>query len=375
MTGHLPLLVGIEIDPERLPGGKPASTIDRNGAEQLLAHLSTDLADGLPGVRQCSLAIAGALYDPTEVLRPGYPLFAAMAQLQRESGDQGPRLLSIGADAGRMPVDALQPVADVPRGALQLLVLSLAGDADDLASLSDDAEYRLMEEGQLSAHAAKGVEAQFGLACAHARFMTLTDLQAMLRMQLEHFGFLPLWELLEAALEARETPLRVEGRQGQCFEWTGEAVRARFETFDYWARHGAGSDVTGDDGALGDAYGAWTRGYRQFLVTLRAHGVALVQHLPGSDAALEGSFLVEDAGPDSRSDEVAGITEHSCAEMGMIAVTVMDGGRRLNYYPLAATGVEELHTRIRAANHDEGLAFPGKLLFDPETRQLAADTL
>ena len=167
-------------------------SIDRNGAEQLLAHLSTDLADCLPGVRQCSLAVAGALYDPTEVLRPGYPLFSALAQLQKEAGDEGPRLLSVGADAGRMPVDAMQPAADVPRGALQLLALSLSGPEAELESLSDDAEYRLMEEGQLSAHAARGVEAQFGLATAHARFMTLTDLQAMLRMQLDHFGFLPL---------------------------------------------------------------------------------------------------------------------------------------------------------------------------------------
>ena len=38
----------------------------------------------------------------------------------------------------------------------------------------------------------------------------LTDLLAMLRLQLDHFGFLPLWELLQAALDGSLRRLQVD---------------------------------------------------------------------------------------------------------------------------------------------------------------------
>ncbi|KAA9130930.1 hypothetical protein F3N42_11280 [Marinihelvus fidelis] len=372
---HLPILIGVEIDAERLPEGAPRTTIDRNSAEQLLAHLATDLAALAPGARHCSLALSGALYDPTEILRPGYPVFAALAQLQKHAGDQGPRLLSVGADGERMPLDGLQPGSAVPRGALQLLALSLSGPADELELIAEEAEYRFLEEGQLSAHTAKAVEAHFRLATAHARFMTLTDMQAMLRLQLEHFGFLPLWELLQAALEQDDEPLEVRAAQGQQFQWTGDRVLARFETFDYWASHGGGAELPADEAALASAYGAWTRGYRQFLITLRAHDVPLEQHLPGSTTPLSGEFLLEDTGPVHGDDEIAGITEHSCDDTGMIAVSVIDDGRLLNYYPLAAAGVDALHARIRASSSGCGLSYPGTMVIDTASRRLAPDTL
>lgn len=372
---HILFLVGVEIDADRPPGpDDPATTLDRNGAEQLLAHLATDLAALIPGARRHALAMAGALYDPTDVLRPGLPLFASLAELHKQAGEDAPKLLSAGADEGRFPVPGLQPRSDVPRGALQLLPLLLSGPEQGLRSLGEEMEYRFMEEGQLSAQSAAAVEAGFRLPTAHARFMTLTDLKAMLRLQFEHFGFLPLWELLDAALNGDPAPLDLRGAGGQRFCWAGDRVRARFETFDHWAVSGGGAGLP-DDADLPGAYADWTREYRQYLVTLDAHGVPLDLHLPGSEAPLDGSFLVEDAGPAADAGNAAAITEHTCGDVGTIAVTVIDNGRLLHYYPLLPHGVDELHARIGTARTDVGVSFPGTIVHDPGTRRLTPDRM
>ena len=104
------------------------------------------------------------------------------------------------------------------------------GPAEEAGALEDSMEHLFMDQGQLSAHSAKGLEASFGIASNHARFMTLTDLQALLRMQLEHFGFLGLWQLLDAAMESGEDSLEVRGREGQRFRWDAPVVRATTAT-------------------------------------------------------------------------------------------------------------------------------------------------
>jgi hypothetical protein len=76
----------------------------------------------------------------------------------------------------------------------------------------------------------------------HARFMTMTDLNAMLRMQLEHFGFLSLWELLDAAINTPAQLLEVHTPGGLKFRWQDGAVHSVFETFDWWANRGGGAD-------------------------------------------------------------------------------------------------------------------------------------
>jgi hypothetical protein len=99
-----------------------------------------------------------------------------------------------------MPNSDLQPLPDIPLGLLQLLPVVVNGPPELVEELGQAMEYRFLEEGQVSAHSASWLETAFGISINHARMMTLTDLNAMLRMQLDHFGFLPLWELLDAAL-------------------------------------------------------------------------------------------------------------------------------------------------------------------------------
>ena len=378
---HTRLLVAIETDATRYHGenARRPRVLTPIEAEQMLAHLVTDLSTLLPDSRQCAIGMAGALYDQTQLLRPAYPVFSSLETLLLEhldGKDFRPIRLGIGAEKDVMPADDLQPGKDIPIGLLQTLPIIISGEAELVMELSDTMEHLFLERGQLSAHSARAVEANFGVAVNHARFMTVTDLNAMLHLQLEHFGFLALWELLDAAINSSPVALSVSGQGGQEFSWDGQRVIGRFQTFDYWATQGAGRSVSGSQQMLAKAYSDWTREYRQFLATLGAHHVIVEQRLPGQGGdALPGSFFIEKSAL-VPARHAAAITEHSSGELGTVAVTVVNDAGQFNYYPLRPQGLNELHAAIRLLPGSTGdVSFPGSIVYDQQNRCLAADKL
>ncbi len=376
---HQYILVGIETDPRRYYGENAArpAVLDRAAAEQVLAHLATDLTSMFPEINRCALTMAGALFDQTQLLRPELAVYQALETLQQSSNpgdDFQPRLLSIGARKGRMPLDELQPFEHVPLGLLQVLPLLVSGPVDHIATLAGEMEHRFLEQGQLSAHSAKGLESQFRISLNHARFMTITDLNALLRLQLEHHGFLPLWELLDAAINFPGPILRVNTAKGLQFEWREGAVHSFFETFDWWARHGDGAEKPAANQQLQTAYADRTREYRRYLTMLTAHGVKVSQHLPGlEDAELTETFLLEESTIEPPQDAVP-ITEHAADDLGTVAVTVVSQNRQMNFYPLLATGLNDLHRFIRKQGYSGDTAYPGCIVYHEDSRQLIADT-
>jgi hypothetical protein len=347
-------------------------------AEQLLAHLAADLKSLLPSISRCSLIAPGALFDQTQILRPAYPVFSALESASRAERAAGFRagLISIAAENGAMPVEDLQPLEDIPLGLLQVLPCVLHGPADQVSELGQAMEYRFLEEGQLSAHSAKWLEAAFGIAINHARFMTLTDLNAMLRLQLDHFGFLPMWELLDAALNDQADSLVVQTASGKVFEWRDHAVHTDFESFDYWANEGAGRDREGARQMLANGYGDWTREVRQYLTTLKAHGVSLEFHLPGVDGeSLSGNYMVESSEASPEADSAV-VTQHHFEELGTIALSLVKDGKLLNFYPLSPDGLNDIHTSIRRqVPSGQTVAFPGTLQYDQASRRLKPDSI
>jgi hypothetical protein len=234
-------------------------------------------------------------------------------------------------------------------------------------------EYRFLEQGQLSPHSAAWLQTAFRVRVNHARLMTLTDLSAMLRLQLEHFGFLPLWELLDAALDGRDGALRVNTPSGKTLEWRDGEVHAVFETFDYWAREGGGAALPAARLALAGGYGDWTREMRQYTTTLRAHGVVIRFHPPGAGPALAGTYFSEssDAAP---QDGDPAVTEHSFGDLGTVAVTAVVGDRIENYYPLRPRGLNDIQARLReVVRGGHMVAFPATILYDEQTRRLRPD--
>ncbi|MBT8061581.1 MAG: hypothetical protein KJO85_02795, partial [Gammaproteobacteria bacterium] len=205
---------------------------------------------------------------------------------------------------------------------------------------------------------------------------TLTDLNAMLHLQLEHFGFLPLWDLLDAAINAPDSGIDAQGRGGQVFQWNGHAVRAQFESFDYWASRGAGKSIVGEEETLARGYIDWTREFRQYLTTLQAHGVKVEQYLPGSPAdTLQKSFHIE-VSENRPRETLAQVTEHSAGDLGTVAVSVVTEGKQLNYYPLEARGLDRLHAAIRESlGKAEAVSFPGSLQIETRSRRLVPDRM
>jgi hypothetical protein len=378
-TGFYRTLVAIETDATRYYGpeaSRPALLGPRD-AEQMLAHVAADMRALLPAIAECSLVAAGALFDQTQVLHPGYPVFAALEAAVSAPAAASrlfqPGLVSIGAADGVMPAEALQPGADIPLGLLQLLPLVVHGPARLVDELGQAMEYRFLEQGQLSPHAAAWLQTAFRIAVNHARLMTLTDLNAMLRLQLEHFGFLPLWELLDAALSGCNGALRVSTPSGKTLEWKDGEVHAVFETFDFWAREGGGAGLPAARLALAGGYGDWTREMRQYSTTLRAHGVTIRFHLPGAGPALAGTYFseVSEAAP---QDGDPALTEHSFGDLGTVAVTAVAGDRIENYYPLRPRGLNDIQARLReVVRGGHTVAFPATIHYDEQTRRLRPD--
>jgi len=377
---HRYILVGIETDPTRYHGeaaSRPAM-LDRLATEQILAHIAADLTSMLPAINHCTLSMVGGLFDQSQVLRPNMPVYSALETLQQSSNpgnDFQPRLLSIGASDGQMPLQDLQPFEDIPLGLLQILPLLLTGPAEQLDQLAEEMEHCFLEQGQLSAHSAKGLESHFQISVNHARFMTLTDLVVLLRLQLEHYGFLPLWELLDAAINPPNDVLEVSTSAGLKFKCQDGTVDSFFESFDWWAQCGGGAEIPAIDQQLQSAYADWTREYRRYLTMLDAHGVRVRQHLPGmEDAELQDSFLLEESTVEP-TPSAATVTEHSTDDLGTVAVTVVSGTRQMNFYPLLAHGLNDLHQFIREQGYSGDVAFPGQILYDESLRQLTSDRL
>ena len=380
MIQHRYILVGIETDPTRYHGENAScpALLDRSAAEQVLAHVAADLTGMFPAINRCALSLAGALFDQTQVLRPQLPVFSALKSLQQSAnpdGDFQPRLLSIGASDGKMPLPDLQPFENIPLGLLQILPILVSGPAKDVDGLAQEMEHRFIEAGQLSAHSAKGLEAHFQVSVNHARFMTITDLNALLHLQLKHYGFLPLWELLDAAMNPPANALEVSTDGGLKFKWQDGTVHSFFESFDWWAQYGGGADLAADDQQLQAAYADWTQEYRVYLTMLSAHGIKVCQHLPGlEDAELKDSFLLEESTVIPGASALP-VTEHSAGELGTVAVTVVSGNRQMNFYPLQASGLNDLHEFIREQGYCGDVAYPGRICYDETSRQLISECL
>jgi len=377
-TGFYRILVAIETDATRFygPDAVRPAVLGKADAEQMLSHIAADLGALLPEIPSCSLIAAGALFDQTQILQPAYPLFQALEEvsINNRADRFKPGLVSIGAQNGLMPATALQPDTAIPPGMLLLLPAAVHGPSEQIKALGQAMEYRFLEEGQVSPHSASWLQSAFNITINHARFMTLTDLNAMLRMQLDHFGFLPMWDLLDAALSAISKPLAVTSDNGIRFEWRDGAVHTQFQTFDHWANLGPGSAEPAERQALTAAYLDWTREMRQYLTTLKAHGLDVIFHHPDDGSVLEGSFFTEQGltRPGSRRTAV---TEHSFGELGVIAISVVDGDTVYHYYPLSAAGLNDMHNEVRnRIPPGHTISFPGTLLYDEETRRLVTDT-
>jgi len=270
--------LALELSPDQAQG---RCVLERPEAERLADFLARDLARLLPGVESLDGAFAAALFDPAEMLRPGWPVHASLAALARSvPGREGGRVIALGGHQGQMPAAELQPDPRLQGGLLRLLPFALLGEAAIVAEVGQAMEERLLETGMAQAHTALEAQSGFGLALEHARFMSLHDLCALTAAQYQHAEMEDLWRLIEAALLAPDSEEWLHRPSGLCALFIAGQVRVADPSPSAWRRL---PEVIGDQDDL--AFERFTHELRQLTAILGAHGIAVerVPLSPGED--------------------------------------------------------------------------------------------
>lgn len=406
---HYAGLLAIELDPQYVdPAATPPAPLSVAAATALAGHLAKDLNLILGGIEHLGFILPGALYDQTEILQPGFPLLGTLAELYQGSAQNSPftpRLIALGADRGFFPVAAINPLRQPGSGPLLLLPFCFVGPGDDIAQLARIMEDTLMQHGQVSPATAEAVQQAFGLTVLNLSFATVSDLCALLRVQLEANDFLPLWELLEHAWFERPGVRSTTLEAGNRFLVAGDHAHTPFYTFDDWAQFGPGRALPTAE--LEAGYLDWVRAQRQYALALEAYGLHVRRVLANprleetlatadDDAALvafrdipclSGDYLVERLfhNDSERPERQMLITHQADAELGTLAYTVTsldaDGqlARLEHHYPLQPHGVQVIAAQLTQRCVEQGaerqVLHPGRLLYSESGRSLRAATM
>lgn len=395
-----PAVLTVELNLEHvLKGERPPAPLSREQADELAGAIAEDLLRilGEP-IRSCGLIVVGALYDTSELVRPGLPMVETLFELYRGSLRGGlfqPQLIAIGAGAGRFPVPSIAPQRRPGAGPLLVVPLLFVGEQDEIKVVQERLEAELLEKGKAEFKTDLCIRRLFGAQPENLAYATVNDLCALLKIQLEHSGMAALWELLEGALFRPEETHEVSLESGNQFIQRGNAVYAPFFTFDQWAER---SDASG--AALWEGYSAWLRQQRVYEAGIGAHGLA-VHHLradapvgPGCGNKLQRLVDNFGIGGDSLTEvrssldslegaSVVLMTEQASRELGLIAYTVLVQGSEgeilhlANEYPLSAAAAAEVRQRWAAVAADLGLdlhlARPGRVTLSEDGRHLVPE--
>ena len=324
-----------------LAGGEPPERLEltRDEAQILAGLIADDLRALLPGVEASRLAVAGALFDGVELLRPGFPVFATLEELARRV----PRVttaggvVAFGTHEGRMPAQPLVPDPAYVGGPMRLLPWMVLAPADLAEDLAARMEVELVGRGEAGTATADFLMRTLGMRLEHARYLSRDDLLALTCVQYEHVNLAPLWTMLEAALL---TPYQEEtalGSRGLPLHYAEGRVGIPGPSA-WFARAGAQRDnpVHEFAGTLFEL--------RQYAALLAAHRVPL--HLEGQPASTAG-YLIEAVAEADPALPPPMLYAHEAAGLGMAAITVAQptpGKARVlaHGYPLAPDALAPL---------------------------------
>lgn len=195
---HLMALVAVECE---TPGVPPTVMLDRATASVLADALAHDLARHIPEIRSLDFVFVGAFYDQAQLLRPQWPLHAALADaLERLPRDAGAHVVALGTHQGRLPLAALEPEKELLGSPMLVMPWLLSGPAGIIGAVGQRLEQELLDQGLIGAELALAIGEAFGVKTTHARHLTTLDLCALACAQYEHAGLGGLWQVIEAAL-------------------------------------------------------------------------------------------------------------------------------------------------------------------------------
>lgn len=328
----LPVVLALE----PVAGEPPARmTLSRDEAAELAELIATDLHALVPQVDATRLALAGALFDQVELLRPGFPAWATLDELARRvpRGQLG-NVVAFGSHDGHMPAQPLEPAASFADGPMRLLPLSLLAPAELAEALSEQLEIQLVGRGEAGARTADWLMRTLGIRLEHVRYLSRNDLLALTCVQYEHANLASLWTLLEAALL---TPYRTESAlsaRGLAMRYVDGKVEAQSPA-QWLATH------AGDTAQRAHDFAGIVFELRQHAALLDAHLLPLqLQAGAAQQVEADAGYLLETLAAVEPGYDPPTLFAHEAPGLGVVAISVAQrgeaGGARVlaHAYPL-----------------------------------------
>lgn len=262
-------LLALELRPD---SPVAASTLTVAEAARLGDRIAEDLRAWVGPHADVDIALSGALYDPVEILRPGWPVHAELARLCRLAPrSAAARRLSFGTDRNQMPA-GLQPDPAFTGGPLRWLPFVLAGPGESMRPLQATLETDLLERGMAGAGTALCAQELFAAGIEHARYMTLHDGVAMMAMQYGHNGLAAVWPLIETALFAPQREAWLDAPPEPLVFLSRNIAHIALLDYHQWARMQADApDKSGEQ--LETRFLMFEMRQRQIAALLQAHGL------------------------------------------------------------------------------------------------------
>ncbi len=268
---------------ELAPGTTPThAVLCQEEAGRLAERIGHDLALLAADAAALDLVVAGAHFDPAELLRPGWPLHRRLQELHAraprafgspasESRASESRVIAFGADArGEVP-QPLRAETALSGGPMRVLPFVLIGDPDTAQIVGTTLERELLDRGMARAETALHAQEGFAARIEHARYLTAWDLAALTAMQYRHAGLDALWALLETALLAPARDAWLDAPPEPLLRYADGEVRMFVFDRDGWRRHYAYDET--DPAKLDRGFAHFRARQRQFAAILAAHGI------------------------------------------------------------------------------------------------------
>lgn len=326
--------------------------------KELNQQISSELTAILPKLDDASYAIVGGLYQSSELLQPGFPIHTQLRQYANAAlkGENNRRnQLIIGANNnGELP-EGLTLNSGVQLTPLMLLPFVIITEHDETKEIF---EKQLMHKGMGSVNLLQQVQNAIGLKVRHVNFMTVLDLAAMMHNHLQMAGFEPLWQLIEQACFNRHPETKAVTLQHNIFYLSKKIVATPFFSFAFWSTHGAGKETKNPQ----ESYLHYTQVQRQYIATLKEHGLDVRQFVPNPEnwpidenhvcfASLEQTRITGDVYHEIiqplDSTLEANVDKHTHQHLGVLFFQVTDdkGGLEF-YYPLSNNGITEIEALL-----------------------------
>ncbi|MDQ6647290.1 MAG: hypothetical protein M3Y93_08660 [Pseudomonadota bacterium] len=315
----LPVVLALEL----AEGEKLARlTLSRDEAADLADLIAADLHTLVPQVDAARLALAGALFDQVELLRPGFPVWATLDELARRvPRGKLDNVVAFGAHEGHMPAQPLEPSAVFADGPMRLMPLSLLAPEPLAEELSEELEVQLVGRGEAGALTADWLMRTLDVRLEHVRYLSRNDLLALTCVQYEHVNLAPLWSVLEAALL---TPARAESvlsARGLALHYAQGEVLAQSPA-QWLAANG------GDPTQRAHDFAGIIFELRQYAALLDAHQLPLLlQPMDTTTTEAASGYLVETVATVEPGDPVPLLFAHEAPGLGVVAITVAQCGQ------------------------------------------------